>query len=169
AAAIAVGVRRTGDITLTIVGPDLRDAVLALAPRADQERFCGRTRDTLPEAQAAPGARPVAILEDAVPVGFFALHRGPAAGALTPSDRDVLLRGFFVDAAAQGRGVAGRALERLPAFLREHLPGARRVVLTVNVRNPAAIRTYHRAGFADSGDVYHGGAQGPQHILGLRI
>jgi RimJ/RimL family protein N-acetyltransferase len=162
-------VRRTGDITLRIVGPELHAAVLALAPKADQERFCGRTRETLPEAQAAPGARPVAILEDAEPVGFFALHRGPAAGALTPSDRDVLLRGFFVDAAAQGRGVAATALEGLPAFMREHLPGARRVVLTVNVRNPAAIRTYARAGFADSGVVYHGGRHGPQHVLALRI
>ena len=161
--------RHTGEITLAVVGPDLRDAVLGLAPRADQERFCGRTRETLPEAQAAPGARPVVILEDAAPVGFFALHRGPAAGVLTPSDGDVLLRGFFVDATAQGRGVAGRALERLPMFMREHMPGARRVVLTVNVRNPGAIRTYQRAGFTDTGKVYQGGRHGAQHIFALTI
>jgi len=151
------------------VGPDLREAVLGLAPRADQERFCGRTRETLPEAEAASGARGVAILEDSHPVGFFALHRGPASGALTPTDRDVLLRGFFVDAGAQGRGIATGALERLPMFLREHLAGVRRVVLTVNVQNPPAIRTYKRAGFVDTGDVYRGGRNGPQHIFELRI
>lgn len=157
------------DISLTIVGDALREAVLALAPRADQERFCGRTRETLPAAQTAPDAHPVAILERAAPVGFFALHRGPAAGALTPTPEDVLLRGFFVDATAQGRGVATNALAQLPAFVGEHLAGARRVVLTVNVENPRAIRAYKRAGFVDGGDLYHGGAHGPQHVLSLTL
>jgi hypothetical protein len=47
----------------------------------------------------------------------------------------------------------------------------RRIVLTVNVRNPVAIRTYRRGGFAEShaaaGALYHGGAAGPQHVLEL--
>jgi RimJ/RimL family protein N-acetyltransferase len=155
------------DVRLAPVHPDLREALLRLAPRPDQERFAGRLTDTLPAAEADPDREPVAILADDEPVGFFVLHRGPAAGALAPEPRDVLLRAFLVDAAHQGRGIATRALEALPDFVAQRLEGVRRIVLSVNVRNPIAIRTYKRAGFADSGALYHGGPAGPQHVFEL--
>jgi RimJ/RimL family protein N-acetyltransferase len=156
------------DVRLAPAGPELRERLLGLAARPDQERFAGRLAETLPAAEADPDRTPVAILLDGAPVGFFVLHRGPGA-AIEPvlEDRDVLLRAFLVDAAAQGRGVATRALAALPDFVAAHLPGARRVVLTVNVRNPVAIRTYARAGFADTGALYLGGAAGPQHVFEL--
>src|SRR6478609_7002547 len=100
------------DIRLVPVRPDLRDRLLGLGPRPDRE--------------------PVAILEGDEPVGFFVLHRGPGAGVLAPEPRDVLLRAFLVDAAAQGRGIATRALARLPDFVARRLPGVRRIVLSVN-------------------------------------
>ena len=53
------------------------------------------------------------------------------------------------------------------AELAERLPGVHRIVLSVNVKNPVAIRTYARAGFADSGRRYLGGAAGPQHVFEL--
>ena len=155
------------DVRLAPVAPELRERLLALAPRPEQERFAGRLRDTLPAAEGDPEREPVAILEGDEPVGFFVLHRGPAAGELAPERRDVLLRAFLVDAAAQGRGIATRALAALPDFVSERLPGVRRIVLSVNVKNPVAIRTYARAGFADSGALYHGGAAGPQHVFEL--
>ena len=79
---------------------------------------------------------------------------------------------FLVDARARGRGSATRALAALPDFVAARLPGVRRIVLSVNVRNPVAIRTYQRAGFADSAhppELYHGGAAGPQHVFELRL
>ena len=109
----------------------------------------------------------VNLIVEGEPVGFFVLHRGPGAGALAPEARDVLLRAFLVDAAAQGRGIATRALARLPGLVAERLPGVHRIVLTVNVENPVAIRTYRRAGFADSGALYRGGPSGPQHVFEL--
>jgi RimJ/RimL family protein N-acetyltransferase len=96
-------------------------------------------------------------------------QRGPGPGGVAPEPSDVLLRGFFVDAGAQGRGIATRALTRLPHFVAEQAPGARRIVLTMNTGNPAAIRAYRRAGFLDRGQLYHGGAHGPQHILELAL
>jgi RimJ/RimL family protein N-acetyltransferase len=155
------------DVRLAPVAPELRERLLALAPRPEQERFSGSLAETLPAAEADPEREPVAILAGDEPVGFFVLHRGPAAGELAPEPRDVLLRAFLVDAAAQGRGIATRALAALPDFVSERLPGVRRIVLSVNVRNPVAIRTYARAGFADSGALYHGGAAGPQHVFEL--
>ena len=155
------------DVRLAPAAPELRDRLLRIAARPEQERFAGRLADTLPAAEADPDREPVAILEGDEPVGFFVLHRGPAAGELAPAPRDVLLRAFVVDAAAQGRGIATRALARLPGYVGARLPGARRIVLSVNVRNPVAIRTYARAGFADTGELYRGGASGPQHVFEL--
>jgi RimJ/RimL family protein N-acetyltransferase len=157
------------DVSLHPVAPDLRDRVLGLEPRPNQTRFAGSALQTLPEAETDPRRHPIAILEGGEPVGFCVLHRGPGPGGLAPTPADVLLRGFFVDAAAQGRGIATRALVGLPRFVAEHVPGARRIVLAVNTRNPAAIRAYRRAGFLDRGDLYHGGAHGPQHILELAL
>jgi RimJ/RimL family protein N-acetyltransferase len=155
------------DVRLAPAGPELRERLLALAPRPGQERFAGRLAETLPAAEADPDREPVAILADGEPVGFFVLHRGPAAGELAPEHRDVLLRAFLVDAAAQGRGIATRALAALPDFVAQRLPGVHRIVLSVNVKNPVAIRTYQRAGFVDSGRLYLGGAAGPQHVFEL--
>ena len=157
------------DVTLHPLGPDLRDRVLALGPRPEQERFAGAPVETLPEAEADPQRQPVAIVADGEPVGFCVLHRGPGPGGLAPAPSDVLLRAFFVDAQAQGRGIATRALRGLPGFIGRHAPGARRIVLTVNTRNPAAIRAYRKAGFLDRGELYHGGAHGPQHVLELAL
>ena len=41
----------------------------------------------------------------------------------------------------------------------------RSIVLTVNCNNAAALALYLRAGFRDSGTLYHGGRSGPQHLL----
>jgi RimJ/RimL family protein N-acetyltransferase len=155
------------EVRLAAVSADLRERLLVLAPRPEQERFAGRLAETLPAAEADPERTPVAIVADAEPVGFFVLHRGPAAGVLAPEARDVLLRAFLVDTRFQGRGIATRALAALPEFVAAQMPGMRRIVLSVNVRNPVAIRTYRRAGFADTGALYHGGASGPQHVFEL--
>jgi hypothetical protein len=35
----------------------------------------------------------------------------------------------------------------------------------VNSRNTVGLALYHRAGFVDTGELYHGGRSGPQHLL----
>ena len=146
------------------VPPDgpLREAVLRLAPHPEQEPFSGRADQTLPLAERDPRRRAFALVEDGRPVGFLVLDETPSEAL--PS-ADLLLRGFLVDAAEQGRGVAGRMLAELPRVVAEHVPHARTVVLTVNARNPAALQVYLRAGFVDTGEPYLGGSAGPQHVL----
>ena len=121
----------------------LREAVLRLAPLPEQERFGGRTDQTLPAAEQDPARHPYAVVED-VPVGFFVLDETPSEA--DPS-ADLVLRSFFVDA-AQGRGVARRAVALLPGPVRD--------------RHPAA-------GFVDGGALYLGGNAGPQHVLRLDL
>jgi RimJ/RimL family protein N-acetyltransferase len=146
-------------------GP-LREAVLRLAPRPEQEEFSGRAEQTLPLAERDPARTPYAAVEDGVPVAFFILDRTPPD--FDPS-ADLLLRAFFVDAAAQGRGVAGRAVADLPAVVRRDFPDARTLVLSVNVRNPVARAVYLRAGFTEAGELYLGGSAGPQHVMRLDL
>jgi RimJ/RimL family protein N-acetyltransferase len=143
--------------------------VLALAPRPGQRRWSGTPAETLPDAERDPDREPVAILEDGRPVGFFVLDRGPGVGAFAPDPTAVALRAFFVDARRQGHGVASRALAELPAYVRRLDPGCGQVVLSVNVANPAALAAYAKAGFRDTGRLFHGGAHGPQHVFVLDL
>jgi RimJ/RimL family protein N-acetyltransferase len=153
-------------VTLSVVDGRLRAAVLALRPLPEQERFSGRAENTLPDAEADPARTPFAILASEVPVGFGVLDRGGYLAEVDAAPQSaVLLRAFFVDAAAQGRGLGSAATAALPGLVRAVHPGVERLVLTVNAKNPAAIRAYLRGGFADTGRRYLGGAAGPQHVL----
>ncbi len=156
-------------ITLSEVTPALRPRVLALAPLPEQEPFSGAARDTLPAAELAPGRYGVVALLDGEPFGFLMLDVGPEVRVYAPGDGVVGVRGVYVDAAHQGRGLGTAMLLALPAFARARHPDAARLALTVNVSNPRAIRAYLRAGFTDTGRLYHGGRLGPQHVLELPI
>ncbi len=153
---------------LVAVPPDgpLREAALRLAPYPEQEEFSGRADQTLPLAERDPARHPYVLVEDGAPVAFLVLDETP--GDVDPR-ADLLLRGFLVDAAAQGRGVATRAVAALPGVVRRDFPAARSVVLTVNVRNPVARAVYLRGGFVDAGELYLGGSAGPQHVLRLHV
>lgn len=158
---------RSGPVLVAVPpsGP-LREAALRLAPHPAQEQFSGRADQTLPLAERDPARHPYVLLEDGAPVAFMVLDETPPDA--DPS-ADLLLRGFFVDAAAQGRGVATRAVGALPDVVRRDFPRARTLVLTVNVRNPAARAVYVRSGFVDAGELYLRGSSGPQHVLRLHL
>ncbi len=69
-----------GEVTLALVGPELRDQVLALAPHPFQRSWSGVPVDTLGPAERDPRQHPIAILLDGEPVGFLVLHGGVSAG-----------------------------------------------------------------------------------------
>jgi RimJ/RimL family protein N-acetyltransferase len=159
--------RPAGEVTLALVGPQLREQVLRLAPHPFQRGWSGVPADTLGPAERDPRQHPVAILLDGEPVGFFVLHGGVSAGRFVRPHAEFLVRAFFVDAAHQHRGVGGRALTLLPAFARSLDPGLTRLVLTVNDVNEVAQRAYFRAGFRDTGERYQRPGAGPQLVLEL--
>lgn len=159
---------RSGAATVEVVPvtAQLRERVLLLAPHPAQEVFSGRAAQTLPVAEADPRRHPYAMVEAGRPVGFFVVDETPPEA--DPA-ADLHLRAFFVDAAAQGRGVAKAAVHGLEDLLQTDFPAARLVVLTVNARNPAARAAYLAGGFADTGELYLGGPAGPQHVLRLEV
>jgi GNAT superfamily N-acetyltransferase len=156
-------------VTLSEVTPALRPSVLALAPLPEQEPFSGVARDTLVAAEITPGRIGVAALLDGVPFGFLMLDVGPEVRMYAPGDGVVGVRGVYVDAASQGRGLGTQMLLALPAFARGRYADATSLALTVNTSNPRAIRVYLRSGFVDTGRLYYGGRLGPQHVLELAL
>ncbi|MCH8536130.1 MAG: GNAT family N-acetyltransferase [Alkalimonas sp.] len=79
--------------------------------------------------------------------------------------KDLGLRGFFIAAAAQGKGYGKAALQQLPGYVQQHFSQFQRLILTVNCRNMVAHQLYLATGFQDSGSLYYGGPSGPQHII----
>jgi RimJ/RimL family protein N-acetyltransferase len=154
-----------------VIGPHddaLREQVLRLAPTAEQEIFSGRAEQTLPAAEADEARTPFAILHGERAVGFGVLDRaGYLADLVDDPARAVLLRAFYLDASAQGRGWGRQAARQIPD-LAAQVTDAELVVLTVNERNPRAVRAYLRAGFTDTGTRYLDGSAGPQHVLVAR-
>ena len=154
------------DLHVCPVTPALREAVLRLHARPEQDAFVSPPARTLADAEQCPGSEPMTILLGATPIGYYRIEHSARSLTGRDDDADALgLRSFQLDAAWQGRGLALPAMEALLADLAQRHPQARRVVLTVNCSNAAALALYRRAGFADSGTLYHGGRSGPQHLL----
>ncbi|KRF00516.1 GCN5 family acetyltransferase [Frateuria sp. Soil773] len=152
---------RVGPVT-----PALREAVLRLRVRPEQDAFVSPPSATLADAEQCPGSEPMAILLDDAVVGYYRIERSARTLTGRDGDADALgLRSFQLDAAWQGRGLGDRAMAAVLDDLALRHAGARRLLLTVNCDNAAALALYLRHGFVDDGGLYHGGRSGPQHVL----
>lgn len=153
---------------ITLADTDIRAALIEHMLPPEQQDFAATAVESLPKGDGDPGWVSVAIVVDGLPVGMFALHRG---GYFREFDQDpaaVLFRAFYVAPDHQGKGYATAAVCATRAFVQQRLPDVKRVVLTVNIRNPVAIATYLRGGFVTTGE-YLGGPWGPQHVMVLDI
>lgn len=154
-------------ITLAPVAQDARALVAGLRVRADQERFSGQVEDAF--AKPDPAIDFHCIRQGARVVGFFKIDRAYAKKITIVPQGSLGLRAFLLDHRAQGKGIATQAVRCLPAYLHVQYPQARRLYLTVNCANPAAIRCYLKGGFVDTGDIWPHGRAGPQHVMRLNI
>lgn len=150
-------------IALHPLGPGDRALVEHLAVAPEQERFSGRAADAFDAAE--PGVDLHAIAEGGRVVGFFKIDRRYPETHPFAQPGDVGLRGFLIDRREQGRGLAGAAVRALGPYLAARHPEAPAVVLTVNAANPAAIACYRKGGFTKTGELWHGGRAGPQHVM----
>ncbi len=101
-------------------------------------------------------------------VGFFRLDFDRHRVAQYAGDGHYCgLRGYLIGRGHQGNGYGRAAIPAIARPMRDQHPEIERLVLTVNLRNAAAISTYLKAGFHDTGAVYHGGNSGPQHVFSM--
>lgn len=117
---------------------------------------------------------PHLILDDGVVVGFFLLDVNYLSninlGIETTSPLSSLgIRALLIGEELQGGGLATKALRTLPDYLKVAYSEKTAAYLTVNCRNVAAYQCYLKAGFQDTGNLYHDGPAGPQHIMMLEI
>ena len=164
-------VNTSEDSSIRVVPVDaaLRPALLGLGVQPAQSDWVRVIADLLADVALCPGSEPMAILRGDTPVGYYRIE--PNARSVAGHDFAVPalgLRAFFIDAGWQGRGLGTRALAALIADVTERHPQAKLLVLTVNCNNHVALQLYLRAGFNDSGELYHGGRSGLQHLL-LRV
>jgi RimJ/RimL family protein N-acetyltransferase len=158
------------DIRVAPVNAALRPALLQLAVHEAQQPFVSPIAVTLADAELCSGSEGMAIVCDGAPIGFYRIETQPGCIADRDFPRPTLgLRSFFIDARWQGRGLGTLALVALVDDLARRHPDAQDLVLTVNTRNTAGIALYRRAGFVDSGELYHGGRSGPQHLMVLAL
>ncbi|MHA6205597.1 GNAT family N-acetyltransferase [Dyella soli] len=154
------------DIRVAPVDAALRPALLRLGVHDAQRDFVGDIADLLADAESCPGSEPMAILRGDVPVGYYRLEAQARVVAGRDFEQSTLgLRAFFIDRRWQGRGLGLRALEAVFADLAARHPAAGALALTVNEGNAAGRALYRRAGFEDTGELYHGGRSGPQHLM----
>lgn len=153
---------------ITMDDHDVRAALFGHALPPEQQ-FAAPASESLPLGDHDPDWMSVAILVDDVPVGMFALDRGGYFREFDDDPSSVLLRAFYVAPEHQGHGYGTEAVQATRAFVQQAMPDIRRVVLTVNHRNLAAIATYLNAGFVDTGEDYLGGRSGPQDVMALQL
>jgi len=149
------------------LGPGDYEKVAHIAVAPEQVRFSGTVEDAF--ASPSPTLDFYAIELDGNPVGFFKidLDYQREHGFALPGELG--LRTVMLETAQQGKGVASQSLRALPAFLNEHYPEATSLALTVNTANAGAIRCYISSGFSDTGELYLGGDQGPQHVMRMAL
>jgi RimJ/RimL family protein N-acetyltransferase len=148
------------------IDADVRPGVLALCVQESQLPFVGHVADSLADVAVCPGSEALALVVDDTVVGYVRIDRRAAALGDHPlADGAVALRSFMIDAGRQGEGLGGRALDAIHAYVAGRHPDRERILLTVNVRNEGAVHVYRRAGYRDSGELYHGGLAGPQYVL----
>ncbi|HTV85076.1 MAG TPA: GNAT family N-acetyltransferase [Dyella sp.] len=153
-------------IRVVPVSPPWRDALLSLRVTAPQRDFVSDIEPSLIDAERCQGSTPMAILRGEVPVGYYRIEAQARSLADCDFDRPAVgLRSFFIDYRWQGQGLATQALQALIGDLAGRHPEAQLLVLLTHGRNLPALRLYLRAGFVDTGQLYHGGRSGPQHLL----
>ncbi|OOF09985.1 MULTISPECIES: GNAT family N-acetyltransferase [Salinivibrio] len=140
---------------------------LSLSITHEQLPFVGRPEEIL--AAANEFAHLHLIEVETVIVGGFILDTGYASQYDFAHSGDMGVRAVFIDQHHQGNALGRRAMMALADYVKPRYPWTQRLILTVNCKNAGAIVCYQRAGFTDTGELYHGGSAGPQHIMLKKI
>lgn len=169
-AGMSVAPAASAIVRVVPVDDALAEAVRALRVAPEQLEFVGDTAFNLDDTRRDPDSEAMAVLAGDEVVGFYRLDFHPGAvGGRAFEEPSVGLRAVVIDRRRQGRGYGARAMDACCEDLRRRHPQRRLLALTVNCRNLAAIAAYRRSGFVDTGELFLGGAAGPQHLMLRRL
>lgn len=102
---------------------------------------------------------------DDQPLACFYLMKEPhyLTDFIGAANHPCYLMALTVNADHQGKGIGLLAMEALIEQLKDTECDA--IALSVNCKNPAAIRLYEKAGFHALEELYYGGNAGPQYVM----
>lgn len=135
---------------------------------SEQREFTGLPQDIIRRDAENPLKHFIIIKARGQVAGFFELDESDDRKAYSDNPHTLLLRGYSVDPAFQGQGIATGSIYALPDFIRKEFPEADEVVLGVNARNTPAQHIYQRAGFEDTGRRLMR-SKGEQIVMCLRV
>ena len=113
-------------------------------------------------------AKPITILLDDEPIGFFVLDYGEDKLDLTKNENSLLLRSLSINPAFQGKGFGKIAMNLVDDFVKENFPTINELVLAVNFLNKSAYDLYLKVGYIDDGSQREW-INGMQHLLRKKI
>ncbi|NVJ58008.1 MAG: GNAT family N-acetyltransferase [Vibrionaceae bacterium] len=144
------------------------EKVLELSVDDSQLKYVGTTEEILNGLPDSCIPHVIKCGEEVV--GFFLLDFSYSESYEFAREKPCIgLRAYLIDARQQGKGYGVQAVKLLPNYVKSQFLGVRKIYLTVNCKNPIAKKCYEKAGFIDSGELYLGGAAGPQYIMFLNL
>ena len=154
-------------VTLAPMTPATQDALRGISVTPEQVNFSGQPSEVVDLDEPLVDIHVIHAGDQVA--GMFRIDRGFHLHQHYAASTTYGLRTFLVDHRLQGRGIARACCKQLPAYLGRHYPQAEAILLTVNLKNPAARRAYLAGGFLETGAQYMDGGFGPQHILKLPL
>lgn len=129
----------------------------------EQEKFSGSVETALAKL---PGSVDIyEIRKSGAAIGLFQIDPNYHLIFDFAQPDDLGLRGVLIDHRLQGQGLGSKAMALVGPYIAPRYPDKRRLWLTVNTANPAAVATYRKAGFIETGDIWPHGLAGPQLIM----
>ncbi|WP_342623351.1 GNAT family N-acetyltransferase [Pseudomonas alkylphenolica] len=132
-----------------------RDQLAGIQVQPEQLRYCGDMASALYIllGTESDDMRGVVLLLDAEPRAFLLLQRGAFLPPWAAADA-ATINALQVDRRLQGRGLGRFCMQALPDWVRACWPDVRRLQLSVEPDNHAALALYRGTGWIDSGNGY---------------
>ncbi|MBM6618571.1 GNAT family N-acetyltransferase [Bacillus suaedaesalsae] len=138
-------------ITLEFYNEGFREHLQTYDLSEDHSYYTAFSLDAIEMCEQEEDRNPIIIHANGLPVGFFVLHGYNGVKNYTNNENALLLRAYSVRTSFQGKGIAKKSMQILPAFIKEHFRDANEVILAVNKRNVTAQSLYKKSGFNDKG------------------
>gem|GEM_PF-278348 len=157
-------------ININKMEDSVRSEVLKLELQKHQHAYVSPVSNILKKLESKPQTRPYLIRNNGELIGYVQINKlHEDIAHYCDDDKTLGLEGFFLDHRVQGQELGVPSIIAVIKKLSFDYPDYNKVALTVNCKNKAAIRTYLKGGFEDTGKLYRGGRSGPQHIMVAKL